>query len=259
MTPPVKSFKRAEELARRALEIDPSLPEAHMSLGEVLFNQWDFKGSEEELNRALELDPNSATVLSDKANLMLFRGRLDEAATLARRALELDPLSPSILNNAATILLYSGKLDDAITLFKKVLEIDPEAASALCNLGVAYVQKGMLDEGIDSIRDAIRMSKGSSPGQWSDLGHALSKAGRFAELRELLIETLEWHAKNHRGAIALVSLYANLGDKDKAFEWLEKAIEEHSGYLNGILADFAFEDLRSDPRMEAIIARLGLR
>ncbi len=258
ITPPVESFKKAEELARRSLALDPSLPETHLALAWALFDQWDFKGAEVEMDRAYELDPKSAQVLDSKTELMRVRRRFDEAAELARRELELDPLSPTTLNNVATTLLYSRQPDEAIALYKKVLEIDPDAAFARGNIGVAYVEKGMLDEGIASIRESIRMERGFQMGSISDLSHALGKAGRVDELKELLAEAQDWHEKNHRGTLALVAIYANMGEKDKAFEWLEKAFEEHSGYIPSVFFDYAYENLHTDPRMEAMERRLGL-
>ena len=258
MTPPMESFKKGEELARRALALDPSLPEPHLALAQALYCQWDFKGAEVEVDRAFELDPNSSMAMSYKSAMERTWGRFDEAADLARRALELDPLSPWTLNDSATSLLYSRQPDEAITLYKKVLEIDPEAAFALGNIGVAYVEKGMLDEGIAAIRESIRMEKGYRVGATCDLAHALGKAGRIDELRGLLVEAQDWHEKNHRGAIALSAIYANMGEKDKAFEWLEKAFDEHSSYVSTLFIDYAFESLFSDPRIDAMKRRLGL-
>ena len=257
-TPPTESFKKGEELARHALALDPSLPEPHLALAQALFCQWDFKGAEVEVDQALELDPNSSMALSYKSALMRTRGRFDEAAVLARRALDLDPLSPWTLNDSATALLYSRQPEEAIALYKKVLEIDPEAAFARGNIGVAYIEKGMLDEGIAAIRESIRMEKSYRVGSTCDLAHALGKAGRIDELKGLLAEAQEWHEKNHRGAIALAAIYANMGEKDKAFEWLEKAFEEHSGYVLSVFYDYAFENLHTDARMAAMESRLGL-
>jgi len=258
ITPPIESFKKGDEIARRSLALDPSLPEAHLALAVALYMQWDFKGAEVEVDRAYELDPKSAMVLDMKSELMRARGRFDEAVVLARRELELDPLSPSTLTNAATALLYSRQPDEAIALYEKVLEIDPEAAFARGNIGVAYVEKGMLDEGIASIRESIRMEKSYQMGSICDLAHALGKAGRVDELKELIPEAKEWYEKNHHGAMVFVAIYANLGEKDKAFEWLEKAFEEHSAYLVTVFFDYTFESLFSDPRMEATKRRLGL-
>jgi adenylate cyclase len=140
----------------------------------------------------------------------------------------------------------------------KVLAMDPESAGAQVNIGVAYIQKGMLDEGTAAIRKSIKMEKGFSPGKAGDLAYALGKAGRFAEIREILAEALEWHEKTHIGAMVLASIYANLGEKDKAFEWLEKGFEEHSSYFPMVVDDFAYDNLRPDPRMRALINRLGL-
>ena len=259
MAPPIESFQRVRELATKAISLDPSLPEAHNALGWALLGQWNFMEAEVEFDLALALDPNSPAVLAGKANLMRHKGRLEECDSLSRRALEVDPLSPNTLQEVATNLLYSGHTDEAIALHKKVLEIDPEATFARENIGLAYVRKGMFDEGITLIRESIRMQKGFNVGYVTDLGYALGKAERVGELRDLLTETLEWQERTHRGAIALTSIYANLGENDKAFEWLERAFEEHSGYLPVIAYDWAFDRLRQDPRMEEMIARVGLR
>jgi TolB-like protein/Flp pilus assembly protein TadD len=258
MGPRVESFKKAEELAKRALALDESLADAHLMVGQGLFYQWDFKGAEVELDRALELDPNSGLGLNAKAILLRMKGRAAEAASYARKALELDPLSPDTVISAATSLLYSSQTDDAIALFKKVLAIDPESAVAQANIGVAYVQNGMLDEGIAAIRKSIKMEKGFSPGKAGDLAYALGKAGKFDEIKKILAEALEWHEETHIGAMVLASIYANLEEKDEAFEWLEKGFEEHSSYFPMVVADFAYDNLRSDPRMKALIDRLGL-
>jgi adenylate cyclase len=187
MAPPAVSSKKAEELARRALALDESLPEAHLMIGQNLAYQWDFKGAELELDRALELDPNSGLGLNAKAIVMRVRGRTEEAASYARRALELDPLSPDTIQFAATSLLYSGHPDDAIALYKKVLEIEPESAIAKVNIGVAYVQKGDARRGHscnsrinqDGERASRRGRLATSRMPWARRGDS-QKSGRFS-------------------------------------------------------------------------------
>ncbi len=255
---PVETLQKARELAKHALTLDPDLSVAHFAMGVALAADWDFSGEEAEYDRATELEPDSPPVLNGKAILMLQRRRFDEAASLARRAVDVNPLAPVVLQNAATCLLYSGHSDEAISLLRKVLEIDPEAAFARDNLGVAYVQKGMVEQGIASIREAIGMYKGFDVGACSDLAYALGKGGKSPELKGLLAETLELQERNGRCSMALASIYANLGQKDKAFEWLEKAFQERSGYLPTVAFDFAFEALQSDPRWSLLAARLGL-
>ncbi len=255
---PEESFKKGKELVGRALGLDEALPYAHLFVGQSLFMQWDFKGAEAQADRALELDPNSALIMSVKSLIMRVRGRTDEAVRLARRALELDPLSQETIQFAASTLLYSGHTDEAIALHRKLLRIEPESLVSQTEIGVAYVRKGMIDEGIAALRQAIKTEKGYSSGQAGDLAYALGKAGRFDEIRDVLAETLRWHEKSHQGAMVLASIYANLGEKDKAFAWLEKGFEEHSSYFPMIVDDFAYDNLRSDSRMKKMIARLGL-
>jgi adenylate cyclase len=255
---PLEAAREGERMARQALTLDPSLPDAHVAVGFSLYMQWDIDGGEAAIDRALELEPNFPRALQLSSFVNRLRRRYPEAEKLARRALELDPLSPESISEAATGLLYLGRLDDAIALYRTVLEINPEAAFARGNMGLALVLKGSMPEGISLMRES-RRAESSSVGGIADLGYALGKAGRTAELSELLADTLQRHERTGRLAPAIASIYTSLGDKDRAFEWLEKAFEEHSAYLPTIGDDLVFEGLWSDPRMEPLLARVGLK
>jgi adenylate cyclase len=254
----LEAANEGEAIARQALALEPALSEAHAALGIAQYLRWDFDGAELEMDRAIELDPSFIGALHFKGFLLRLRRRFVESEKFARRGLELDPLSPDSLIDAATDLLYLDRPDEAIGLYRTVLAIDPKAAFARGNLGVAYVRKGMVEEGIEAIRESVRMSSGFDVGKASDLAYALGKGRRTAELRALLVEALEWHEKNARGAYSVAAIYANLGERDLAFTYLDKAIQEHSGYLPNLVFDFVFESLQSDPRMEKIKGRLGL-
>ncbi len=257
LVPPLEAANEGERAARQALALDPSLAAAHAALAAVAFLRWDFEAADSELARALELDPKSHAGLVESSFMMRLRRRFDDSERLARRALELDPLSPETLSDAATDLLYLDRPDEAIALYTTVLEVDP-SAPVRGNLGLAYVRKGKVDEGIAMMRETLQRPGGLRVGSISDLAYSYGKAGRVDDLQALLGDALAWHQKNGRGATALVAVYANLGQPENAFAWIEKAIEEHSAYLPTILFDFAFEKLWSEPRFEALKKRLGL-
>jgi adenylate cyclase len=257
-TPPLEAAREGERQARRALALDASLPDAYVVVSFALYMQWEFDPAEVAIDRALELDPNSPRALQVAAFARRLRRRFEEAEKLARRALELDPLSPETIMEVGTSLLYLGRVDEAIALYKTVLEINPEATLAKGNLGLALVVKGSLDEGIGLILES-RRAQGNSVGGISDLGYALAKAGRAAELNDLLGYALAQHEKTSRLAPAIAAIYSNLGDKDRAFAWLDKAFKEHSAYLPTVGDDLAFEGLWSDPRMDVLLNRMGLK
>jgi adenylate cyclase len=256
---PKESSERGEALVRRALELDPSLAEAHAVMAVALFSRGEYSGIEKELNLALELDPNHIITLHHKSNWERFKRHFEESERLARRELELDPLSLDTIQNIAGQLLLLRHPEEAIELFSKVRQIDPEAFWAKDYLGLAFVQKGRFDEGIALIQEAIRGEKTFSlEGSTNLLGYALGKAGRFAELKELLVEALDWHERNQRGALPIASIYASLGESDKALEWLEKSFAERPYMLPAAFSDFYFEELWADPRFGALRSRLGV-
>ncbi len=255
--PPAEVAKEGERFVDRALALDPSLAEAHAVRCLFLFTRGDYKGVDRELDRALELDPNSLTALHHQSNYSRFKRHYDESERLARRELELNPLSLDQIQDMADHLVLLHKPEEAISLFTKVLKIGPDAFYGRRALGVAYVQQGNFDEGLALIHEARRKDKIFSVWTAIYLGYALGKAGRVAELRELLAEALDFHDKNHRGALPLVSIYANLGEKEKAFEWLDKAFEERPYMLPTVFSDYQYESLWSDPRIQALQNRMG--
>ena len=252
-----EAAREAERFVSRSLELDPSLGEAHAILALVLFTRGDYVGVDRELERALDLEPNSTTALGHMSNYARFKRHYDESARLARRAMELDPLSLDMIQETAYHLVELNRPAEAIPLLTKALRIDPGAFWGRHWLGISYVQEGRVDEGLALMREAQGKRKQFWAGMAIDWAYALAKAGRVAELRELLRESLEFHDKNQRGALSLVAIYANLGDKEKAFEWIEKALEERPYMLPTVFSDIPFESLWSDSRIRALKDRMG--
>ncbi len=259
MHPSIEAYYKAQAYAEKALALDPLLPEAHIVISRVLRNSWKLAEAEAELRSAVDLNPNLAIVHYALSGGLMISGKYDEAISETRKALQLDPKSPSVLAMAGTVFLYAGKYDEAVQHFQAALEINPDSAFAHGNLGLTYVQKGILEAGIAEIKKGIEQSKGIAPTKENDLAYAYVKAGRLKEARDILTELLEMREKDKepRAATAIAGIYANLGEIDKSLEWLERAYEEHSGYLVSIFNDFTFDNLRSEPRFKALLKKIG--
>src|SRR4029077_6489699 len=203
---------KARTYASKALEIHDCLAEAHRVMGGILRNfDWDIAGAEREFKRAIELNPSLADAHSSLGLLLMFKREAEAAISEAKRAIELDPLSVDTLGGAGTVYLYLGMNDDAIEQFSKALSIDPENNYARNNLGLSQVRKGMLGKGIKEM-EKIKAGKGRAPNMGSDLAYAYAQARRISDVQKLLSEWLNEVETNHELAIAIASAYASLGD-----------------------------------------------
>ena len=186
--------------------------------------------------------------------------KFTEAFTEIKRSLELDPLSTVTLTVAASALMYAGHYDEAIEQFKKAISLDPTVANAHDNLGLTYVQKGMLGEGIAEIQKAIELSHGKDAYDQLDLAYTLTKAGRVIEGRKIVEELRDSNNYPHVSAFTWACAFSALGDKDKAFEWLERAYTERSTYMYIIVrGGLPLDNIRSDERFDTLLKRIGLK
>jgi Tfp pilus assembly protein PilF len=251
-----EAYQKAERYAKKALELDGSLAEAHVALSFSAAYNCDFAGRERELKRAIALNPNLAIAHRSLAFNYQFTLRRDEGLKEVEKALELDPLSVQTSGEAGTWYLYSGLYDKAIKHLKDAVELDPNNSFYLDNLGLAFIQKGSVEEGLAIVKRAFEMSGDLS--SYGDLAWAYVKAQRPEEAKKLLDKL---HPENNESVppTAVAGIYAMLGEKDKAFEWLERAYDERSGYLAAIQVDFIFENLRDDVRYQAFIEKMGLK
>jgi len=256
MMPSKDAWAKARGNAEKALGLDDSLAEAHHAMGLILrMYDWDSNGAEKEFDRAIQLNPSFAEAFTSRAILMLSMERCEDAVAGARRALELDPVSALTAKYAGAAFLYCGRYDDAIEEYTRALTIEPEDPLSHNNLGLAYIQKGMLERGIAEVQ---RASERSNQGD-TDLAYAYAKAGRLDDLKRLLKELLLEVGKNNDLAIAVASAYANLGDRDHSMEWLERAYQEHIASLVYISNNFAFDNLREDPRFQTLLKRIRFK
>ncbi|MGI0081390.1 MAG: tetratricopeptide repeat protein, partial [Nitrososphaerales archaeon] len=186
---PEEALEKGEKYAKRALDLNESLPEAHLADALWPRNRYDLAGTERQLRRAIELNPNLAQGHIQLASNLAFRGKMDECLREVEKVLELDPFSVETNGRAGTQYLYSGHYDKAIRFLNNSLELDPTNSFYLGNLGLAHLQKGMVEEGLAEVKRAADMSK--TPGSYADLAYAYVKAGRPEEARKILDTLLE--------------------------------------------------------------------
>lgn len=251
---PIDSYEKAERYARKALEMNESLAEAHDSLAWPLVSKYDFKGAFDELDKAIEINPNLVTAYSHIASINASFGNWDKCLKAVEQELRLDPFSVQTWENAGTWYLYAGHYDEAIKYLSDVLELDPNNSFSLANLGLAHIQKGFVKEGLEEVKRASELSGRVS----ADLAYAYVRAGEPDKAKDLLKELLTPGENRHIPLSAVAGIYAALGEKDKALEWLERAYEEHSGYLIAIKTEFVFENIRNEPGFQAILRKMNL-
>jgi TolB-like protein/DNA-binding winged helix-turn-helix (wHTH) protein/Tfp pilus assembly protein PilF len=253
--PRKESYSRAKAEAKRALQIDDTLAEAHAALAFVMWNELDLPGAEREFKRAVNLNPNYATAHHWYGNYLMSVGRHTEASAEIKRALELDPLS-LIINTALGGQYYRMRqYDKAIEQLRKTLELEPNFVNAHEFLGGAYLQKGMYEEAIVEFQKAVELS-----GRWevelSKLGHAYAVAGRRAEAQKILDELKEMRARQQISSTNIALVHAGLGENDRALAWLEKAYQEQDQRVVSIMADPVLDNLRSEPRFKDLARRI---
>jgi eukaryotic-like serine/threonine-protein kinase len=261
--PPKEAFPIAKEAAQRALQIDETLAEAHTSLGIIKSSyDWDWSGAEREFERAIALNPSYTDAHNFYGVFFWEMGEPEKAIAEKKRALELDPLS-LVTNTFLGAAFYSARqYDQAIEQEQKTLELDQNVATARLFLGSAYVQKLMYKEGIAEFEKMLVIFPGDTRAL-SLLGHAYAVAGRKAESQKVLDQLNEVSTQKYVPAEFKARIYAGLGDKVRAFDWLEKAYEGRETAIDfrgiGIKADPAFDPLRSDPRWIDLLRRMNLQ
>jgi TolB-like protein/Flp pilus assembly protein TadD len=255
--PPREAFSKAKEAALKAIELDDSLAEAHASLGLVHYHyDWDWSAAEKELKRALELNPQSAQSYTLYTHYLAGMGRYDEAKKYGARALELDPLSVSAHWFLGWGAIYAGRSDEAIGFFSKALELDPNNPWTRWFLGRAYLLSGNSSRAIEEMETGLRFGP-DDPLGLGFTGYVYAVTGRRADALKILQRLDELEKHRFISTISRVYVYAGLGDKDKAFEWLEKAYQERSDSLAWFRFDPESKSLRSDPRFAALMRKVG--
>ncbi len=255
---PKESFPRAQEAGQRALEIDDTLAEGHTSLAIIkAFYDWDLAGAEREYQRAIELNPDYATAHQYYGAALSWVGQ-EQGIAESKRALELDPLSLVINWNLGYVFYLARQYDQAIEQYRKTLYLDPNYLLAQRELGWTYLQKFMYKEGITEFETALATSPGNHL-TLSGLGYAYAVAGRKAEAQNVLDQLERLSKGKYVPALDRAIICAGRGEKDKAFEWLEKAYEERDNRMVRSKVEPMFDPLRSDPRFADLLRRMNLQ
>ena len=251
-----EALPKAKAAAIKALELDSSLSEAHTSLGYSLRAfDWDFDSAGKEFQRAIELNPGYATAHHWNAMNLGLLGRPKEALVEMRKAESLDPLSLIINADLAEFLLLSHSYDESVEQGRKIIEMDSTFAIGHKQLGDAYLLKQMDKEAVAELQEAVRLS-GGSPICIADLARAYVASGKMNEAAKLLSDLKKSSNASFTNAPHIAMIYASMGDNDQAMHWLERAYEER--FNPSILLRSGFDPLRSDPRFEEFMRRIGL-
>jgi eukaryotic-like serine/threonine-protein kinase len=255
-TPLSETLPRAKAFAERAISIDDQLGEPHATLGNVSRQSWQWAESEQEYKRAIELSPNYATAYHWYANLLEDIGRYDEAALMIRRAHDIDPLSSVISMNISIIYQIQNNHKAVIENSREVIALDPNFPAAYQYLGLSVLKEGRQAEAISNFEKAVELSDRASDALLF-LGYGYGVTRKRSEAIAIAKELEGKYAKKESSAQSIAAVYAGLGDKDKAFEWLEKEFQA-KGYLANIRWDIPYESLRDDPRYKDLLKRMGL-
>jgi tetratricopeptide (TPR) repeat protein len=251
---------QARAAALRALELDEQLAEAHTALALIVQNHdWDWQTAGKEYRRAIELNPNYATAHHWYAEHLMWLGRFDEALRESEQARQLDPLSLIIATDNGAILYFSRRYDRAIEQCHTVLRKDPNFGRdrAAGIIIYAYVEKGMFEQALADV-EILRRFYGEGPWHWSLLAYIYGRAGQLEKARREL-EKLERLSRNESlNPVIMLWAHLGMGNKEEALADLEKAYSEHLNNLTTLKVDPAFDSLRSDPRFQDLLRRVGL-
>lgn len=245
----------------KALEIDSSVGEAHISLANIIWRkEWNFAGAEQEFKRGIELNPGYASAHHEYSHYLMALGRVEESLAESERFLELDPLSPPGHVHMGWYYLMTRQYDQAIDWVRKALTMDPNFRNARVHLGEAYYYAGMFDESVEEYLKAGILS-GARP----EMIGSLREAYKRSRIRGFLQRWLNEEKRSEERFIPyfprahqVAKLYGRLGAKEQAMDWLEKASESRQLLPEHIRRDPEFDNLRSDPRFTDLLRRIGL-
>jgi DNA-binding winged helix-turn-helix (wHTH) protein/tetratricopeptide (TPR) repeat protein len=255
---PQETMPKARSAALKALELDDDLAEAHASLGYVKHRyEWDWAGAEKEFRRAIELKPGYATAHQWYGWYLICLGKTDEAVAEFRSAQSLDPLSLYTNLTMGAPYFYSRQYEKAAEQYRKVVEMNPDFWLAHLWLAKTYEQEGRYDDALDELQKVLK-NTGANAAELSDRGYAYALAGKTAEARAALAELQQMSRRRYVAPCGVAIVYAGLGRKDEAFEWLAKALKVRDNTLVLIEVDPRLDALRSDARFAPLIKGAGL-
>ncbi len=254
-----EAWPKGRAAAERAIALDSTLAEAHTALayGRFLFDG-DWRAAEQGFRRAIALNPGYATAHHWYGDYLGGRGNLEGYLQELRRAQALDPLSRQIGTEVGRALYALRRNDEAVTQLQQVLRADPEFAGAHVNLGRVYIQQARVTEAIGELEEAVEL-RGRYPLDVAELAHAYAVASNRSEAQRLLVELEGRSRREYVSPVVFAIVYMGLGQDGRAFDWLDRAVAEHDGWLAESIFYPIFDPLRSHPRYAPLLQALGLR
>ena len=250
---------QVRQWAEKALRLDDTLAEAHTALARVTQQEWDWAGAEREYRRAIELNPSYPLAHIWFAQYLSAMQRSEEAVTQAKRAQQLEPGSPVVNTWAGAAYFYAGRVEDGMACMQRALELDPSYSDASIVLARAYLKQGMDQQAIAELQKAVTFNDRESL-VLGALAYVYARVGQREQAQHLLDKLRQIEAEEHGSvpSFGIIWACAGLGDKDQAFAWLEKSYQEHRDRIVWLNVDPLLEPLRSDPRFHDLVRRVGL-
>jgi len=254
MMPSKEAVLKEKEFAQKAIQLDPELPEAHLSLACAFGGAFDWRNAQIEFDRAIELNPNLAWAYEIYAWFVGGLGRLDEAIAKDKKAIELDPLNSFFQSSLAYYLYHARRYDDAIVQIRKTLELDPTSTLARHLLGCCLLWKGDTAGAIAE----FQRSKIVVTGAWYQglLGYAYAISGDRPKAEQILGELEELAKHQYVNSSAFAAIYLGLGEKEKALDWLDVAYENQESACWLLKVDPIYDSLRKEPRFQALVKKV---
>ena len=250
--PPLPAFSKVMDAASKAVELDSTLADGHAAMALAqLHTQWKWHEADRSFRHATQLDPNNAGVLHTFAHFLLWANRGQESAETCSRALTLDPFDPDLIACMGWHSLWAGDYDQAIEQSQRALKFDPKQGLAGLVMGWTYEQKGMYQEALSALQRA------SGAGPSSSVAHALALSGRREAAQDILEKMLGTAQKKYVSPYDIAVIYNGLGENGRAMEWLDKAFDEHSGFLVYVYLDPRLKSLHRDARFQDLLRRMG--
>jgi tetratricopeptide (TPR) repeat protein len=249
------AFYKQKTEAAKAIELDESLPDGHDELANAAMNlSWDWATAAKEFHRAQELNPSSAAVHERYAVYLERMGKLPDAMAEAERGVELDPISARSFRDAGFTYYFSRRYDQALSMIRRAHALNINLPDEGFLLGDIYAEKGMYEKSIGEFRKL-----GDSPHSIGHLGNAYARAGQTDAARNAIAQLQKSISKQGGvGMYEMALVYAGLGDKNEAFTWLEEAYKMRNEGLTNLKIDPCLDPLRSDPRFNDLMRRVGL-
>jgi len=252
----LQAVVKAGEYAAKALALDPGLSAPHSVLATIRERNYDWDSAEREHRLAIGLNPNNPTAYHWFSLTLGRRGRMKEAIVQSMKAKELDPLSPIVNVAHSRHLIDVGRIEEALKILREVVEMNDQFLLGHISLGMGLTYVGLKDEAVGEMEKALAIQKHGQA--LSPIASVYARVGHADVAKRLLADLLETSKKEYVDPFEISAVYADLGDKTQALEWLKKSVEERSPRSTMILIADSFKPLRENPKFKELLRQVGL-